>query len=86
MNALGICWPLGTRGCLTRWSTKDNSLQPNADGGLTIYLGNNSPGKENESNWLPASAGNFAVWLRAYWPEPSILDGTWQPPVIAIVK
>jgi hypothetical protein len=66
--------------------TKNKSLQNNPDGGLTIYLGNKSPGKEKESNWLPAPAGTFSIWLRAYWPDQAILDGTWKPPVIELVK
>jgi hypothetical protein len=66
--------------------TKNKSLKYNADGSLTIYLGNRSPGKEKESNWLPAPAGNFSIWLRAYWPDQAILDGTWKPPVIKIAK
>ena len=67
--------------------TKNNkTLKTNADGGLTIYLGNKSPGKDKESNWLPAPAGNFSVWLRTYWPDQAILDGTWKPPVIERVK
>jgi hypothetical protein len=48
--------------------TKNKSLKYNDDGSLTIYLGNQSPGKEKESNWLPAPAGNFSIWVRAYWP------------------
>ena len=63
--------------------TKNKSLQYNPDGSLTIYLGNKSPGKDKETNWLPAPAGNFSIWLRAYWPDQAILDGTWKPPVIA---
>lgn len=66
--------------------TKNKSLQHNPDGGLTIYLGTKSPGKEKESNWLPAPAGPFSIWLRAYWPDQPILDGTWQPPKIEEVK
>jgi hypothetical protein len=62
--------------------TKNKTLKHNADGSLTIYVGNKSPGKDRESNWLPAPAGKFSVWLRAYWPEQPILDGTWKPPVI----
>ena len=61
-------------------------LQYNPDGGLTIYLGNKSHGKDKESNWLPAPAGEFSIWLRAYWPDQAILDGTWQPPKIERVK
>ena len=35
---------------------------------------------------LPAPAGNFSIWLRAYWPEDVILDGTWKPPVVKVAK
>lgn len=66
--------------------TKNKSLQSNPDGGLTIYVGNKSPGKDKESNWLPAPTGEFSLWLRAYWPDQAILDGTWQPPAIQRVK
>ena len=66
--------------------TKNKTLKYNDDGSLTIYLGNKSPGKEKESNWLPAPAGNFAIWIRAYWPDQAILDGTWKPPVIVKAK
>ena len=45
----------------------------NPDGSLTIYLGNESPGKDKESNW---SSGNFSIWLRAYWPDQAVLDDT----------
>jgi hypothetical protein len=60
----------------------NKSLKYSDDGSLSIYLGNKSPGKEKESNWLPAPAGNFSIWLRAYWADQTILDGTWKPPVI----
>jgi len=63
--------------------TKNKSLQYNPDGSLTIYLGNKSPGKDKETNWLPAPLGNFSIWIRAYWPDQAILDGSWKPPVIA---
>jgi hypothetical protein len=66
--------------------TKNKSLKYNDDGSLTIYLGNKSPGKEKEPNWLPAPAGNFSIWLRAYWADQAILDGTWKPPVIKAVR
>ena len=39
--------------------TKNKSLKNNSDGSLTIYLGTRSPGKEKESNWLPAQLGTF---------------------------
>lgn len=66
--------------------TRNKSLRYKDDGSLTIYLGNKSPGKEKESNWLPAPVGNFSIWLRAYRPDQTILDGTWKPPVIPAVQ
>jgi hypothetical protein len=66
--------------------TKNKTLKYNADGGLTIYLGNKSPGKDKESNWLPAPAGEFSIWLRAYWPDQPILDGIWTPPTVTRVS
>jgi hypothetical protein len=59
--------------------TKNKSLKDNADGSLTLYLGAKSPGKDKETNWLPAPNGNFSLILRNYWPEKSV-GGTWQPP------
>src|SRR5450631_1161859 len=50
--------------------TKNKSLKYNPDGSLTIYLGTKSPGEDKESNWLPAPAGDFSIWLRAYWARP----------------
>jgi hypothetical protein len=41
-----------------------------------------SPGKDKETNWLPAPDGTFSLYIRAYWGEPAILDGTWKPPLI----
>jgi hypothetical protein len=53
-----------------------------ADGGLTLYAQNESPGKDNEPNWLPAPKGPFVVFMRLYWPKEAALDGTWkQPPM-----
>jgi hypothetical protein len=63
--------------------TKNKTLKYDADGGLTIYLGNKSPGTDKDSNWLPAPGGEFSIWLRAYWPDQAILDATWMPPVVS---
>jgi hypothetical protein len=53
-----------------------------ADGGLTFYVQNESPGKDKEPNWLPAPKGPFIIAMRLYWPKPAALDGTWkQPPM-----
>jgi hypothetical protein len=62
------------------------SLKKNKDGSLTIYIQKDSPGKDKESNWLPAPDGPIYLAMRLYWPKtepPSVLppgEGTWQPP------
>ena len=73
---------------LKRYSlgTKNKNLKTNADGSLTLYAGAKSPGKDKENNWLPAPEGTFSLYLRAYWPDKAIVDGTWQPPVIEMLK
>ena len=73
---------------LKRYSlgTKNKTLQYNADGSLTLYAGAMSPGKEKETNWLPAPAGTFSLYIRAYWGEKAILDGAWTPPTIEKLK
>ena len=62
-----------------------NHLKANADGSITLYFQKDSPGKDKESNWLPAPQGEFIPMLRMYWPKekaPSILDGSWTPPPV----
>jgi hypothetical protein len=66
--------------------TKNKGLKYNPDGSLTLYPGAKSPGKDKESNWLPAPEGTFSLYIRAYWSEKAIIDGTWQPPTIEKVK
>lgn len=56
-----------------------------ADGGLTFYLQNESPGADKEANWLPAPKGPFFVAMRLYWPKEAALDGHWkQPPMTKV--
>lgn len=73
---------------LNRFSlgTKNKSLKLNDDGSLTLYAGSKSPGRSRESNWLPAPEGPFSLYIRAYWGEERILDGSWKPPVIKKTK
>jgi uncharacterized protein (TIGR03000 family) len=69
-------------------SSRD-ALTENKDGSIDLYIEHESPGKKKESNWLPAPKGPFVLMLRLYWPretDPSILDGTWQPPAVRRVK
>ena len=64
------------------------SMKKNADGSLTLYIQKDSPGKDKESNWLPAPNDLIYLVMRLYWPKtepPSILpagEGTWKPPAI----
>lgn len=69
---------------LKRYSlgTKNKNLARGDDGSLTIYVGAKSPGPEHETNWLPAPDGHFSLYIRAYWGEEPILDGTWEPPAV----
>ena len=60
-------------------------LKANADGSVDLYIQNQSPGADKESNWLPAPTGKFVLMLRMYWPDekaPSIINGTWAPPAV----
>jgi hypothetical protein len=56
-----------------------------ADGGLTLYVQNESPGADKEANWLPAPKGPFVMFMRLYWPKDEALEGRWkQPPLTKI--
>jgi hypothetical protein len=55
-------------------------MKYNPDGSLTLYFGAKSPGQDKESNWVPAPEGEFSLYIRAYWSDPSIINGTWTPP------
>ena len=65
-------------------------LAKNADGSIDLYVQATSPGKDKESNWLPApQSGAFNMTMRMYWPTekaPSIIDGSWKPPVVRMVQ
>ena len=72
---------------INRYAIGDrDKLKFNQDGSLDIYLQHDSPGKDKESNWLPADAGEFNVIMRIYWPKETVLNGTWTPPAIKKVE
>ena len=75
---------------LNRYSISPRqSLKTNADGSTDLYVQHESPGKDLESNWLPAPPGKFLLMMRMYWPSekaPSIIDGTWSPPAVQKAK
>ncbi len=56
------------------------------DGSLVLYIGKDSPGKDLESNWLPAPDGPFYLVMRLYGPEKDALEGSWTPPAAARQK
>ncbi|HEX9013324.1 MAG TPA: DUF1214 domain-containing protein [Anaerolineaceae bacterium] len=68
---------------LNRYSVSDRSgLVQNPDGSTDIYIQNAAPAG-HESNWLPAPAGAFLLWLRVYIPGEAILQGKYTvPPVV----
>lgn len=71
---------------LNRYSiSARQNLKTNPDGSTDLYIQNESPGKDKESNWLPAPKDKFILMLRMYWPNesnPSIINGSWKiPPV-----
>jgi hypothetical protein len=53
-----------------------------ADGSLTLYFQNESPGSDRESNWLPAPKGPFNLTMRVYAPKSEALTGVWNPPPV----
>jgi hypothetical protein len=57
------------------------------DGSLTIYIQHDSPGKDKETNWLPAPEGDVGfLALRLYVPKKQVIDGTWRPQPVMKVK
>jgi hypothetical protein len=57
-----------------------NELELGADGSLEIVI-QKDPANAR-TNWLPVPEGDFYLMLHLYWPEESVLDGSWTiPPV-----
>jgi len=61
-------------------SPMEPGLVRDPDGGITLRVQHESPGKGKEANWLPAPNGPFFMVLRQYWPKPEALDGSWKTP------
>ncbi|HTZ53561.1 MAG TPA: DUF1254 domain-containing protein [Candidatus Acidoferrum sp.] len=75
---------LFTENSIGRYAIGDrDDLAFNADGSLDLYIQRESPGKDQQSNWLPApKSGGFTMNMRLYWPKDVVRDGSWAPPPV----
>jgi hypothetical protein len=65
---------------INRYAIGDrDKLTFNADGSLDLYIQHETPGKDKESNWLPAPKDGFNLIMRLYWPRKPVLDGAPGP-------
>ena len=56
-------------------------LKADKDGLTTLYVQSNSPpGKDKESNWLPAPKEPFYLLMRMYQPKIEVLNGQYVIP------
>ena len=62
------------------------SMKTSENGSVTLYISATSPGKELESNWLPAPAGPFYLVMRLYLPKAEAFDGWTQPKLLLVPK
>lgn len=63
-----------------------NPLKFNRDGSLDLFIQHRNPGRDKESNWLPApESGELGITLRLYAPKPEVVDGRWAPPAVKLV-
>jgi hypothetical protein len=72
---------------INRYTLGDRSkLKFGNDGSLSLYIQNESPGKDKESNWLPSPKEGFKIALRLYVPKKAVLDAAWKPPAVTLVQ
>lgn len=73
---------------INRYALGDRSkCKLGKDGSLTLYIQSESPGADNDSNWLPSpKSGNFKLALRLYIPKKQVSGGAWRPPAVKRVN
>jgi hypothetical protein len=68
---------------LKRYALGDrDKLKFNADGSLDIFVQEEKPDPDKESNWLPAPPDGFLLIMRIYHPAPEVMNGKWAPPTV----
>jgi hypothetical protein len=63
-----------------------DALKKDKDGSVTLYIQNASPGKNKESNWLPAPKGVFNLAMRLYNPKTEARTLDWVTPGVKKVQ
>ncbi len=63
-----------------------DKLRAAADGSTTLYIQADSPGKDKESNWLPAPEEPFYMLMRIYLPKIEVLNGQYEIPGVVKAK
>ncbi len=63
-----------------------DKLEVAADGSTTLYIQAESPGKDKESNWLPAPKEPFYMLMRMYLPKIQVLNGQYEIPGVEKAK
>ena len=69
---------------INRYSIGDRTpgVKQNEDGSTTFYFQSESPGSDEESNWLPTGTEAWFAILRLYMPRPEVVNATWECPAL----
>ena len=63
-----------------------DKLATEKDGSTILYIQADSPGKDKESNWLPAAKEPFYMLMRMYLPKIEVLNGQYEIPGVVKAK
>jgi hypothetical protein len=61
-------------------SPQPKTIRKMGDGAPTCHFC--QPGNDKETNWLPASAAPFSLYIPTYWPNEEVINGSWMPPEV----